>query len=484
MSASRDSKAIEQARLSELFKSLASRRPRPQSLSTVAPSFNASTDKRRSTNDTDATSADQVLRHLSKSPAISHERDTLANGTVTGTRPRRNTVASIPTAIQTRQSLLPVSASTDTPPRLPPVPQADEDIDTDNDDCGDLEAEAEAALAKFPLTATTKYPFTFKLMIYKLYKKEDWVKTIKEMLEKSKNEFKPLAEKEKDVVYAGSKAEEESMPPPNKDSGAVRFKLVPPSPGPSGRQRRTSGVGVGPAYTTHIRQRSMSTLGGTGGATSSLYASRPAATYPKSPFPRSPKSPKSPPPFSPTSPSFSLTATTSNAASAEPGVRVLKKRCVGRRRSMSLSVPSPLGIANNENQEKQPRISGTWVYNAAVSRSASERPAAANPSSLAKYLPNDPPPSPTGGRFPGCAPLGSRNLNVPNANGHMLQSKEATPKMMTMMSPAPTMMIPLSQVAGNKERLVARRRAMTVGNVNNDGPIMEQRKAAKRPFAG
>lgn len=60
------------------------------------------------------------------------------------------------------------------------------------------EDEDEESLAKFPLGK--KYPFTFKLMVHKLYR-------VDEMLEKSKMEFKPLAEQ--DAVVEQDKAEEE-----------------------------------------------------------------------------------------------------------------------------------------------------------------------------------------------------------------------------------------------------------------------------------
>lgn len=40
-----------------------------------------------------------------------------------------------------------------------------------------------------------KYPFTFKHMIHKLYNKDAWAQTVKEVLERSKKDFKPLADK-------------------------------------------------------------------------------------------------------------------------------------------------------------------------------------------------------------------------------------------------------------------------------------------------
>ena len=47
---------------------------------------------------------------------------------------------------------------------------------------------------EFQLAEEKKYTFTFKHMIHKLYKKDDWLRTVKEVLEKSKKDFKPLSE--------------------------------------------------------------------------------------------------------------------------------------------------------------------------------------------------------------------------------------------------------------------------------------------------
>jgi hypothetical protein len=49
-------------------------------------------------------------------------------------------------------------------------------------------------LGEFQLAEEKKYPFTFKHMIHKLYKEDDWLRTVKEVLEKSKQDFKPLGE--------------------------------------------------------------------------------------------------------------------------------------------------------------------------------------------------------------------------------------------------------------------------------------------------
>lgn len=41
-----------------------------------------------------------------------------------------------------------------------------------------------------------KYPFTFKLMIHKLYEADQWASKVKDALENSRRQFKPLAEQE------------------------------------------------------------------------------------------------------------------------------------------------------------------------------------------------------------------------------------------------------------------------------------------------
>lgn len=56
------------------------------------------------------------------------------------------------------------------------------------------ENDDEHGFDEFRLAEEKKYPFTFKHMIHKLYKKDDWLRTVKEVLEKSKKDFKPLAE--------------------------------------------------------------------------------------------------------------------------------------------------------------------------------------------------------------------------------------------------------------------------------------------------
>ncbi|KAI5997622.1 hypothetical protein F5J12DRAFT_772254 [Pisolithus orientalis] len=50
----------------------------------------------------------------------------------------------------------------------------------------------------FPLSE--RYPFTFKLMLHKLYDLDEWVAKVKNTLEVSKSQFKPLVEKVESVM--------------------------------------------------------------------------------------------------------------------------------------------------------------------------------------------------------------------------------------------------------------------------------------------
>lgn len=128
----------------------------------------------------------------------------------------------------------------------------------------------------FPLEE--HHPFTFKLMLHKLYNVEEWAEKVKSAVEASKEQFKPLAERMQEVVREAK----------GKERAAKR--------------------NVG-------RSRSQSVLN------------------PKSKGKA--VSREQIPPSSPTTDDFS---------------RVLKKRCVGRRKSIS-----------------GPLAGGVWVYDAAIS---------------------------------------------------------------------------------------------------------------------
>lgn len=168
------------------------------------------------------------------------------------------------------------------------------DIDSDDED--------ETSLAKFPLGK--KYPFTFKMMLYKLYQLDDWAEKVKQVLEKSQIEYKPLAETGSEV------GDQEGMEVEEKPSGRVHFK---------------AGIAGGGARRPYVRPRSHSVL--------VVGKCRDVGTGPISPG-RAPR----------------------QAVLEE--TRAVKKRCVGRRKSMS----GPLAV-----EAEVGKIGGGWVYDAAVS---------------------------------------------------------------------------------------------------------------------
>jgi hypothetical protein len=162
--------------------------------------------------------------------------------------------------------------------------------------------EDEESLAKFPLG--TRYPFTFRLMLHKLYQLDDWAQKVKEVLERSQIEFKSLAEQDMEV--------EKVERPRKKSEGHVHFK-----------QGVASGGNRKPA--TRPRSHSVA-VDGKGGEK--------REKGPISPL-KSPKRYREPPPEE---------------------SRAVKKRCVGRRKSVSGPISTEPG-----------RIKGVWVYDAAVS---------------------------------------------------------------------------------------------------------------------
>ena len=303
---------------------------------------------------------------------------TIISARNTGTRPRRNTVASI-------------------------ISPTDNDKTTSDDGSDE---DDEESLAKFPLADKKKYPFTFRLMVHKLYKKDDWARTIKEMLERSKNEFMSLAEKEA-VMRAKEKKEQENQPPHEGDAG-VRFKV-----GPIPARGRRGSIAAG------VRRRSYSVVG----VGSKSYVAI-------SPLPKSP------------------------GTGTQPEVRALKKRCIGRRKSMGGPLNAGAEVATDTSKSR-----GTWVYDAAVS--SAERPV---PTTFSTFPPA-PPPSPTGASFSRYQPLGTM---LPNhlqgkRNGIKRRVSAGDPAMMATMMKMP----PRTTTNTNPRRLVARKRAMTVHD--NDG---------------
>ncbi|KAF8834885.1 hypothetical protein BDN67DRAFT_975684 [Paxillus ammoniavirescens] len=191
-----------------------------------------------------------VLKNLSTILSIralrDEERARRAQAKPTG-RPRRNTVA-----------VAPSNVDAEAPVQQMEPPQ---------------EAEADFDSPTFPLGE--RYPFTFKLMLHKLYDLDEWAEKVKNAVETSKTQFKPLAERVQNAVKEMTGKEKRSV----------------------------------------ARARSHSVL--TPGAKTKL-----------SPMPR-------PPPTS--------------SARTETS-RVVKKRCIGRRKSLS-----------------GPMSTGVWVYDAAIS---------------------------------------------------------------------------------------------------------------------
>lgn len=323
----------------------------------------------------------------------------------TGTRPRRNTVASV-------------------------LSQKDTNIEDITMTDGESDIDTDGSLADFSRADAKKFAFAFKHPIHRLYQKADWAKTVLETIEASRNKYKPLAEQ---VVYAGATGDQENEAPVGKDDGAVRFK-IPTSP-VTGRARRSSVISG--------RKRSNSTASGS--------SSISGATTPQSPGSASPGS---------ASPYHRSAYPKSPSVHEHPEVRALKKRCIGRRKSMN-------GLQSQEEGKSR----GTWVYNTAVS--ATERPVPENFTAF----PPAPPPSPTGesGKSK-YGMLGTKNM--PST----LQGVAGSKRRVSVSGPglvgAP-LMLPLNQVTG--DRLVTRRRAMGVDWKHERREAIE-RNTAKRAF--
>lgn len=168
-------------------------------------------------------------------------------------------------------------------------------------DADDEYDEDEESLAKFPLGK--RYPFTFRMMLHKLYQMDDWAQKVKEVLEMSQIEYKPLAEQA--VVEVKVEIAEE------KSEGRIHFK---------------PGVATGGSRRPAMRPRSHSVAVVGKGRD---YSDKGLAS------PVKPPKHKEPP---------------------HEEIRVVKKRCVGRRKSMSGPISADTG-----------RIGGVWIYDAAVS---------------------------------------------------------------------------------------------------------------------
>jgi hypothetical protein len=98
-----------------------------------------------------------------------------------------------------------------------------------------------ADTSKFPSNGK-KYPFTFKMMLHKLYELDDWGKKVKEVLEKSQTQYRSLAEKEAEEKSAASLERKEKGK--GKETGKVHFAAG-------------SGIGGGRRPTTRGRSTSL-----------------------------------------------------------------------------------------------------------------------------------------------------------------------------------------------------------------------------------
>ncbi|KAL0955146.1 hypothetical protein HGRIS_004060 [Hohenbuehelia grisea] len=169
----------------------------------------------------------------------------------------------------------------------------------------------------FTLGRGKRYRFTFKLMIHKLYELEEWAKKVKDVLEGSQKQFRPLAEH-------GSATKAPLPPTTSVIHSATHGMASRAAPVPVLRGSKPS----------PLRARRHSTAAS---------AHRNDATPPKTPVKTSFPTPRS---------LMALDANTTRNSS----VRVVKKRCIGRRKShsgISVSGQHPAG--------------GTWVYDAAAS---------------------------------------------------------------------------------------------------------------------
>lgn len=252
-----NSRTAEFARLFDLFERLASLRPRTRS-------------GESSTNATDDI-------HMPVPPELAPVVHSLA--TIVGTRKHRVNEQRSPFGGRPRSKTL----------AAPRVPGSEID-----------ESDDEESLAKFPVGK--QYPFTFKMMLHKLYELEEWANKVKEVLERSQIQYKPLAERDQGI---------EDVEVAVKSDGHVRFR--------PGVARAGNKKGSPPL----ARPRSHSVATPLAKGRDSLAH---AVQQPRT-----------------------------KGANQRDDVRALKKRCVGRRKSMS----EPIGEVG--------RMGGGWVYDAAIS---------------------------------------------------------------------------------------------------------------------
>lgn len=158
----------------------------------------------------------------------------------------------------------------------------------------------------FPLD---EYPFTFRMMLHKLYRMDDWKEKIRQVLKRSQNEYKPLAEKDSEQGGEGGLS------------------------GNSALERKEHGTEQGAAEQMCLKE-----------------THRP---HPKSTIASKPSNRRAEPPKSPQFPLGVTQSCTQNTYTEE--MRAVKKRCVGRTKSESCPLGNPKGLAG-----------GNWTYDAAV----------------------------------------------------------------------------------------------------------------------
>lgn len=171
----------------------------------------------------------------------------------------------------------------------------------------------------FPLM-NEEYPFTFKHMIHKLYKRDIWAQTVKEVLERSKKDFKPLADKDsqKSHVWIDHDAQNTSR---------RKSAMMPP--------------GLGTAKRTSLLAKGNGTRRLSQAVRHDMRA-----------------------PLSPISPKDPFTSSHQAPTNGE-SIRALKKRCVGIRKSVS-GIPS-IYLDGDVKPEDSGKKGGSFVYASSVS---------------------------------------------------------------------------------------------------------------------
>jgi hypothetical protein len=172
----------------------------------------------------------------------------------------------------------------------------------------------------FLLTNEEEYPFTFKHMIHKLYKKDVWAQTVKEVLERSKKDFKPLADKD-------SQKPQVRIDHDTQNTSRRKSAMMPPG---LGTAKRTSFLAKG----NGSRRLSQAVKHDVRAPLSPI--------TPKDPFTSSHQAP-------------------TNGES----IRALKKRCVGIRKSVS-GIPN-IYLGGNVKPEDSGKKGGSFVYASSVS---------------------------------------------------------------------------------------------------------------------